>query len=83
MLFLDQIDALALEIRLSAGLLLGVAENSAGSIQHGLLSIGNLDRVQVQILGDWLDGLDALERFERNPSLEFRCVLLYLAFILV
>jgi hypothetical protein len=53
-----------LDIRLVAGLLLGVVENSAGSFQHGLLPIGNLNRVDVKILNDLLDGLDALERLE-------------------
>ena len=68
-----QLVTLALEI-IGSSLRTGVAENSAGTFQYGLLPIGNLHRVHVEILGDLLDSFYALESFERHPGLEFRLV---------
>jgi hypothetical protein len=46
-------------------------EDAGGTLGHGLLPFGNLHRMDVEILGDLLDGLDALERFERDAGFEF------------
>lgn len=62
--------ALALEI-LGISLLPSGAENPGGSIRHGFLPIGDLHRMDVEFLGDLLNGFDALERFERYAGLEF------------
>ena len=44
------------------------------TIRPSTLPLGDLHRVDVEILGDLLDGFDALERFERHAGLEFGVV---------
>ena len=61
---------LALEI-LGFGLRPAGSENPAGTRGHGFLPIGNLHGMDVEFLGDLLDGLDALERFERDAGFKF------------
>ena len=65
--------ALALEI-VGAGLFPVQAEDAAGPRGHGFLPIGILHRVDLEILGDLLDGLDALERFKRYAGFELDVV---------
>ena len=62
--------ALALEI-LAVRLLPAGTEDPGGTFRHGLFPVGDLDRMDVEFLGDLLDGLDALERYERYAGLEF------------
>ena len=62
--------ALAVEI-LGVSLASTGAENAAGTCGHGFFPVGNLHWVDVEILGDLLDGLDAFERFECYAGFEF------------
>ncbi len=45
---------------------------------HRFLPLGDLHRVDVEILGDLLDGFHALDRFKRDAGLEFGACLLRL-----
>ena len=44
------------------------AEDAPGTRGRGFLPVGNLNRMDVEILGDFLDGLDALERLKRHAG---------------
>ena len=65
--------ALALEI---LRLILAPAgtEDAGGALGHDFLPGGDLHRMDVEILGYLLDGLDPLDRFKRHAGLEFRVV---------
>ena len=65
-----QLVALTLEI-LGFGLRPAGSKDAAGTRGHGFLPLGNLHRMDVEILGDLLDGLDALERLKSHAGLEF------------
>jgi hypothetical protein len=66
------VEAVALTLEILIRLFLAITtEDASGAPGHGLLPFGNLHRVDVEILRDLLDGLDALERFERDAGFEF------------
>ena len=68
-----ELGAFAFEI-LGFGLAGTGAKDGRGSFGHRLLPLGNLHRMDVEILGDLLDCFDASERFKRHASLEFGVV---------
>lgn len=46
-------------------------EGARGVLGHRLLPLGDLHRVDVEFLGDFLDGFHALDRLKRHAGLEF------------
>ncbi|TAG08016.1 MAG: hypothetical protein EAZ42_11985 [Verrucomicrobia bacterium] len=62
--------AQALEI-LGLSFLPSGAEDPSGTFGHGFLPIRDLHRMDVEFLGNFMDGFDALERFKRNAGLKF------------
>jgi hypothetical protein len=68
-----ELGAFAFEV-LGLGLAGTGAEDGRGSFGHRLLPLGNLHRVDLEFLGDLLDGFDALERLKRHAGLEFGVV---------
>jgi len=47
------------------------AKNAGGAFDHDFFPIGNLRGMDFEILGDLLDGLNALERFKGYTGFEF------------
>jgi hypothetical protein len=68
-----ELGAFALEIP-CMGLAGALAENARRSLGHRFFPSGNLHRVDVEFLGDLLDGFDSLERLKRDACFEFRVV---------
>ena len=65
-----QVLALALEV-LSFCLASCSSEYTGGTLQHGSFPLRDLDRVDVELLADLLNRLDALDGFEGDARLEF------------
>jgi hypothetical protein len=68
-----ELNAFALVV-LRFGLASSAAKDARGSLSHGLLPVGNLDEVNVEILCDLLDRFDALECLKRNAGFELGVV---------
>ena len=47
------------------------AKNAGGPLSHRLFPLGNLHRIDVEFLGDSLNGFDALECLNCHADLKF------------